>query len=91
MKKWEKYIFWGITTAVSLIFAWGLWLTNLVWSGDKSQAVSRECVEQIKSDVKDTKQEIKDVKAEVREQSKLMEQRNTDMMKLLLEINKNTK
>jgi hypothetical protein len=91
MKKWEKYIFWSVTTLVLALFGWGLWVTNCIYGADKSQGVSQEVVRSIQKDTVEMKKEVETIKSDVKEQTKTMEDRHREVLKLLLEINKNVK
>ncbi len=92
----KKWIFDGIIVLLlSSIIAWAAWMTDKVYSQSTDQAVSRETVEAIKSDVKSTKEGLETFKKEVGTKfdvlTEKVNQGQLETMKILREIDKKVK
>lgn len=68
----------------SLVMAWGIWATNAIHAQDKAQAVQQESVENIEGGVGDLKEDTKEIRKEQNDNFK-------DVMKILLDIQKQIK
>jgi hypothetical protein len=91
MQRWEKYIFWIVTSCIGLIFLWGGWVTNCIQGADKQQGMSQAAVETIKENTKEIKEDIKGIQDDLKAQKQTVEDRHREVLKLLLDIKKGTR
>lgn len=80
----NKMVVSTVCFLLSLIMAWGIWATNAIHANDKTQAVQEESMENIEEDTEDIQVEQKEMRKEQNDNFK-------DVMKILLDIQKQIK
>jgi len=88
----ENKIIGGIIIAlVGLVFSWGIWSTTSHFNSSAELKLFCEKEKQIGEKVDDLKKDVKDVKEESKEQNKQINKNQEEMLKLLIDIQKQIK
>lgn len=69
---------------IPLLISWAVWTTNSVFSVEKKQAVTDQCVGQLCEDISEIKHMVEDTRNQVVENKE-------EILKLLLSINREVK
>ena len=73
-------------TAFLFAISWGVWITNSVYVKATEQSSEKISSQKLSKDVDEVKVEMKEIKREIKNQTEAINKGQQDMLKLLIEI-----
>ena len=93
--KENKLLSVSVSILMAALLSWGIWVTSSIYGQEKNTAITKEegktitqSVEEIKQDIKEFK---KDVKEDLAKMGDKMNKNQEEVLKILIQIEKNKK
>ncbi len=84
----SKIILSILGTAFLFIISWGIWVTNFIYVKASEQSSERIITQKTSEDIDEVKEEVKEIKKEIKDQTETINKNQQDILKLLLEMQK---
>lgn len=87
----KKVLDWLVPAMVTALLAWAIWITTSIYAGDKESAIATEKVGAICDKIKRIEDDVKEIKKDMKDQNEKVQNNQTEVMRMLMDIKKNTK
>ena len=80
-----------LSTAFLFAISWGIWATDSIYTKAADQSSEKAAAQKTSKDVDEVKEEVKEIRKEIKDQTEMINKNQQDMLKLLIEIQKEQK